>query len=512
MKNNIVSNWAALLLTVSGMAALPLSTSAQLQPSGQFLVSGSAVIQSSTGYTTLSSVSVDNGHALRVIGASSSYSGTNITLRPGRDWSSGAHVEDGATVVLHDSSVFLPAINSNGLNVTGTGSRLDTYNVYVSASGQPDSVSMAALVKVSNGAQFTMSGGTLTGDSRLSAAIRVENAVAEVDGITIDNSGYDAHAAYVLNGGTLNITNSQINLSGSNARFIAGSGGAINGENLTITTYAEALEAGGANASLVVVSSSIRTTATGTRAAIQAYNGGAVTVRDSDIAASNNLIGFQRDTASVTLENVRATNQGRAIMVDASASGTHTVNLVNTDLAGEVKNSGSGSLIVNLADNALNGDIVGAGSGTTIITGSDGATITGHVTGSDNSTVTIGGNGDIIIGDVTGSGSATIDIGLTGTTSGVTGDITGNGDSSITITGSNGAIITGTISGDGNAVIDIIVSGSTGGLIGDITQSGSSAVTVTLDDGATGQGSFNGGDLNLGPGSEWTITDDSHLN
>ncbi|MDR1304328.1 MAG: autotransporter outer membrane beta-barrel domain-containing protein, partial [Verrucomicrobiales bacterium] len=120
-------------------------------------------------------------------------------------------------------------------------------------------------------------------------------------------------------------------------------------------------------------------------------------------------------------------------------------------------------------------------------------------------------NGVTVDGDIVANGSINAVLAISDHST-IAGNLIAGEDAVLIITGSNGATISGDVTGSEHAVIDLTLSGSASSLTGDITRNAATSVTVTLDHGATGSGGFTGGHLSVGGDSEWDFTKDSAAN
>ncbi|MDR1146290.1 MAG: autotransporter domain-containing protein [Verrucomicrobiales bacterium] len=135
--------------------------------------------------------------------------------------------------------------------------------------------------------------------------------------------------------------------------------------------------------------------------------------------------------------------------------------------------------------------------------------LTGDLTANDHSTVTLNTSDHADInGNITGSGSSNTTVNLNH--SDLTGDVTVNDTATVTINGTN-SHLTGDLTGNQSGTLTANLTGPGSVFTGDVTQNDTSTVTLNLDGGATGTGGFNGGHLNIDSDSSFHFDKDSHL-
>ncbi|MDR1305834.1 MAG: autotransporter outer membrane beta-barrel domain-containing protein [Verrucomicrobiales bacterium] len=422
--------------------------------------------------------STDSYAALQVSGSGVQYSGTNITLSATHNNGNGrfgANVYEQGSLVLYSSTI--SALVGPGVRVYGTSTaHLENISITVVQTNQGIYVENSS-VYLKN-FDVTTNGGTGIVISTGSGTFSV------LDSGTITTSGEDAWG--LMASGTLIANDLTVKTSGTRGRGVVVTGdGYVELNRATIECLGLQAGVGGIGES--------------SAAALLTTGAGQIIVNDSDIRSSAAGVLCGGNGGSVELNNSSLSVTGTNVVLDMSGIAKSiivrggTLSSQGGDLL-HVENRVAGATYVILSDV----DTTTAGG---IVTG------TNFVTGTMNILIN-GGSG--IIGDVTNSGGGALTLSLND--SALTGDVFGSNDSTITITGSNNATISGTVSGNDNAVIDVTVSGPGSSFTGDLTQSDHSQITITITDGATGRGAWDGGNLNLGTNSEWTITDNSRLN
>jgi hypothetical protein len=257
MKNNTITNWAALLLTFSGMAASPLTVSAQ--PS-RYVNNTDYGAEAGAVYTATSGAYA----ALQVTGSLGRYSGTGITLSATYNNGNGSHavmVSNQAAAALYDSvATSSGASQAYGIFATGTaslylrtvtvsagagnfnygisldyGSNLTARDLHVTTSAGTGNYTL----NLRGGGTFDIDGGDIHSTSRgidLNGTLLLSNFAitsmsvgivsnlgsrSELDRVTIDAAG---HGLQMYSGGTLLARNSTISGSTHGLSF-TGTGG-----------------------------------------------------------------------------------------------------------------------------------------------------------------------------------------------------------------------------------------------------------------------------------------------
>ncbi|MDR1304384.1 MAG: autotransporter outer membrane beta-barrel domain-containing protein [Verrucomicrobiales bacterium] len=381
MKTNYISNWTALLLTVSGLAVLPLTMSAQ-----NLIVNGSAVTQTGTHYE---SSSVEAALFIR----NGTFNGTNIILTGtgpiGENASNAVRMDSGGALSLYDSTI--NAANGFGLNTNAVTVYLQNTNV---------SSELSRGISVYNTASVVMVGGTVS--SIASYALFVDNASSfagtDVSVVSGSNSG-----VYVNRSGSA-VFRGKLQVTADRSAIIATQGGYVDlGEDAHLT---------GRGGIEVFMSGTV----VGTNTEI---NGG--------VGGSGHAIGISgTGSGLVSLVNPTAQNSGSGSLISFGGSGTNTVEIAGGSLTASGDSMG----------------IVASGAFNTVKV-SDGGSITGDVTVSGSAVLdlTISGQDSSLLGDITQNDDAVVTVTISDGASGQGGINGGNlitgGDSAWTFTDDN---------------------------------------------------------------------------
>ncbi|MDR1305940.1 MAG: autotransporter outer membrane beta-barrel domain-containing protein, partial [Verrucomicrobiales bacterium] len=380
---------------------------AQLQPNGQFLVSGSSVTQSGTGYSTDSL----NTPALWVTGSDSSYNGTDITLRTVGSGSirngvpqgphAGARVDNGGWLSLTDTEINTVGYVGLGVSVSGSSSGvLQRVNITTVEA-------FASAVFVEKDSTLLITGGTLaTAGTDARGLWTHSGGTINASLVTLHASGPEGHGLLASGSGVIHINDSAVITDGAATTrgLLAITGGEIRARNLTLTSELTAVES--ARDSIVVIESS--TVHSNAGVGVNSV-GGEVKIQDSDITNSGtaSVIVALGGTLAITGGTIAATGDGNLLTVsgsntlnvtldnvDTSGAGGITVNDTFTGTAnltvsagsglhGDITNTGSGVLTVNLNNSAITSDVINQGDGALVITLDNNSTGTGGITDSD---------------------------------------------------------------------------------------------------------------------------------
>ncbi|MDR1305728.1 MAG: autotransporter outer membrane beta-barrel domain-containing protein [Verrucomicrobiales bacterium] len=533
MKNNIISNWIALLLTVSGMAVLPLSAMATATSS---ITSGTTV---SDGALNLTAKTGASDIALEVVNADTKYTVDTASVfnsaQTGNRWgpvvsvdaaflriqaggtinsytqnATGLLVTNGGTLTvtggltvnvaskdatginIRDSyaslgdDVRIINTNSNAVANTGGNAALSATNAVVTI-GDRFQISGSytgpyAMLNVLNNSQVTI------GNEAEILTYKLAIAVARAARLTFGNNLQLTHnggsySTINIEGGALELgTDATINSSGLRVIGYTNAGGTVTGSNTRIiyrgTDYAVRFADGG-NALLHLENPTIKTDTAA----------GIFTVVGRNGVKTVEIIGGTIDAPNTPLINTSTNGNGSANTMHVTVSAGARL-ITNGLINDEVTTGGTVTLTLDHADATQAGGLT-AGSGAQ-----------GDMTVNVN-------NGSGIIGDVVNNGHGNITINLDDTN--LTGNSANTNDGSLTINGKNSGI-TSDLTASGTATIDVTVSGTGSSFTGDIAQHDDSTITVILDPGATGSGGFAGGNLITGGDSAWTFDKDSHGN
>ncbi|MDR1144977.1 MAG: hypothetical protein LBK71_02430, partial [Verrucomicrobiales bacterium] len=505
MKNNNILNWAALLLTISGMAATSLSAAPKVVNTDQ------------SGITDTDGVyeSVSNTAALYVYSPGASYSGSNITLSAtfsgGNNGRFGAYINNNASVFLSGGTITTTGTTGFGLYLNGTSSGT-ARNLNVTTSGD----GAIRPVQVSNSSTLFLSSSTLTtnGGGR---GIYISNTSAAI----LDNIQVTA-----VNGGGISVSAASSLLASDLHLDISGTAvltGLVAGDGATATISGLTIIKGNGGAACVSVVADAQ-----------------VTLSDVDITvtsgseASGLSVGY---TGVLTATNVRIAVTG-GVHNDGlhfGSDGAATMTLTNADITVDSPDS----QVIYLASSSP----IGADEHHTLVinggrlSATQGTVIAVNPQSKDNYNLdlysTYQGNYELTLRDVAMSGTSALEItsvrsgtwsdGTVGTVdmptnfilhterATISGDANFHGSSTSTLN-LDDSTLTGNVSGNDHAIVDLTVSGSHSALLGDIAQNDNAVVTITIDNGATGSGGYSGGNLITGEDSAWTFNQDSHGN
>ncbi|MDR1305659.1 MAG: hypothetical protein LBK76_10645, partial [Verrucomicrobiales bacterium] len=275
MKNNNILNWAALLLTISGMAATSLSAAPKVVNTDQ------------SGVPDIGGVyeSVSNTAALYVYSPGASYSGSDTTLSSTLSGNNigrlGAYINNRASIYLSGGSISTSGTNGVGLYLNGTSSGT-ARDLNVTSSGD----GTIRPVLVNNSSTLFLSSSTLTINgsgqgifiSAVSAAILDNIQITAVDGSGI---GVTATSSLIASDLHLNVSGTAVQngLTVSNGAtatvsgltIIKGNGGGagVSANNAQVTlTDVDITVTSGSEASGLAVGNTAVLTATNVRIAV----------------------------------------------------------------------------------------------------------------------------------------------------------------------------------------------------------------------------------------------------
>ncbi|MDR2462670.1 MAG: hypothetical protein LBD30_02690, partial [Verrucomicrobiales bacterium] len=415
MKLTNISKWAALLVAVSGMAALPLS------------ISGFPLInQTSGGTTTLAvggtySTSLDgspNGLVLLagnggvIVGNNNTLISTGSGARVANAFSSGSEIRLGVNTTIKSSGAQAFGIwaqnNSmvsaiDGLRVTTTG--YAAIAVYAYSDSTID-LGDHAVIKSLGGAHAVFSIGKIKAKNLL-----VVTGTSGGRGLFSSNNIDSVAALLEVNGGTVitaadtgvMVINPNSVLTGTNLAVYTGVNLNADGDmldangNVTtdpgqFTAYATGSGYGliASNSGLMELWDSSVTTLGGPHsAAIYVSNSGTVILHGGQLTSSEAVVYVNGSGVSeVILDHVNLVGAD-GIVTNSTFTGTATVNINGgSGIHGDVTNSGSGALTVNLDNSSLTGDVTGNNSGTLNINASNSVLI-GDITANDDAALTV---------------------------------------------------------------------------------------------------------------------------
>ncbi|MDR1305079.1 MAG: autotransporter outer membrane beta-barrel domain-containing protein [Verrucomicrobiales bacterium] len=462
MKNHIVSNWAAWLLTVSGMAALPLTASATVTE-----ISGTRIAVTVNDSATRADVTYDTdgataNYAPITVSGTSTFTGTRVTVVGAGAIAyaqRGANLTTNSTLNLTDST-----ISSMLYGIVATGTSFINLNNTNITSASSYGVSL-------NTSMLTMTGGTVAG--RYGVYLTGGASSGTLNNVTIETTGNTAVGVYLTGSGDMVARLNQVRITTSGIDM-AGYGIRVAGEGYnSLELHDSSVTVKGLDTAAIFFSPSSNVT------------GQAQAIIDHSVIISEHGHGlvFGNDTDRV--------KNWAAIPDFANTYGSYDVTISN----GTVISAGPGhdAIHVNsfLSGTLTNGD-------PTIYTGEYHVLTNIHVD-------------HVEIADrvaVLCSATANIDF---KNDAQLNGDLITDGVAEANVSFDN-STMTGNLTGSGTAILDITFSGSNSALLGDIAQHDHAVVTVTLSDGATGEGGFVGGNLITGSDSAWTFDKDSHGN
>ncbi|MDR2462966.1 MAG: hypothetical protein LBD30_04210, partial [Verrucomicrobiales bacterium] len=429
MKTNIISKWTALLLTFSGMAALPLTVTAA--------AGDNKVVTSSTTETGQTYRSNDISQAaLQVSGNGVIYTGTNITLTGTAETGAGrygAYVYNRGRLDLYGGSASTTGSVTGGamaVRVDGT-SIANLHNVNISVMAGNGVLLTTSSTVVVIGGTITVSGsngGHCGVQINSSSVAHLENITINIiddgnargfgvwgdtgsivsgSGLSITTQGFRGYGLSLTGGAMMSIYNSTINTSGTSAvgamvnTVVDGVTSSLWLNDVDITTTGE-------GACGLALGDSPNTTGI---TAIYATN---VRVNTSGADASAVYLGNRPDGlqileidggsytaangAGLYIANMNQTNfsDEYQVTIKGGATITGTVAL----LVEESGDNPQTRVTVDVADNSsLNGGITTTGSTNTTVN-LDRTTLTGDVAGSNSGTLNINANASTLIGDI----------------------------------------------------------------------------------------------------------------
>ncbi|MDR1304899.1 MAG: autotransporter outer membrane beta-barrel domain-containing protein, partial [Verrucomicrobiales bacterium] len=363
-KTQKLTQWAALLLTVSGMAAQPVKATS-------LVFTNTTVTVSSTAYDDSTSV-----YALYSSG-SGSFTGSNITVTATNSNHMGIYMSGVNKLNLTDSTVA-----SWGLTIYTDETRNDNY-----AEITLDKVNLTAIgwygIEVMGNSTLTYTGGTirtLTASYGIGLVLGASSTATLTD-VSIFTSGSRAPAVEVCLNSLLMLNRVQMECAGvgtgmASAALLAWGSGTVIGNEVTITSNNLGLSL--SDQSSVTLNNSSVTTGTG---AVAYVDNSELIINNGTLAGDNQLLDIGGNNSNVTLNNVETSGAG-GIGSSVSGTGTVTVN-GGSGVHGNITHSGSGNLIVNLNDSTMTGDIANQGDGTLTVILDNNSTGTGGISGGD---------------------------------------------------------------------------------------------------------------------------------
>ena len=371
-------------------------------------VTVSTIGNSSIGLYATGTVSTDGGPV------ASSINVQNANISTTGDYANGVQADSGGQVTLTNGTVTTSGISNTAVYATGTSSKITATGVSVTASGLSNgnyssngiaansgatmsftggsvttSGNFAVGVTASNGGSVTISGTTVTagvaggptgnGDGSQGLFVTGTGSVMNASGLTIQSAGsYDpvhqvdaggaSNNGYggVPNGGTLNLSNSSINTTGTQAYGVYTANGGVT------TLTSDTITGPGAGSSGVLDYSGGQTT----------ISGGSVTVGQTGVTASGFGVHADGSGSSLDMTDVQVTTNGDAN--PSTGTGVNTVSVTN----GASATISGGTITANgLANSGLEMNSSGAA---TVVTLNNGASI--QTTGAGATAVNMGAN------------------------------------------------------------------------------------------------------------------------
>ncbi|MBY4839989.1 autotransporter outer membrane beta-barrel domain-containing protein [Pantoea sp. DY-5] len=503
---------------------------------------------------------------------------TTGTITTSNTYGHGAFADTGAGVTLKDIDIKTSAATSHGLYARGAGSITgDGINIITSGKGSYGvqtsggditltngtiktsgansfgafaaagaghlSISDSSISTTGDGAhavnatggEITVNNSTISAGGHLTNAVRATGAagIVNISGSTLNTTGTSSEAAYALNGGTVNLTNTNINTdkinsyalrangNGSLVNFDGGTittsgatdsvqtlyaGSEINVRNATINTSVKALSAtygnvtaentiinnDGANAPDTMVVSDLTTLGAGVASR---YAGGLISLKDVQINSTRgNLIGARvSEGASIQLDNVEFNHTANGAGLVVFKNGTLTGDRVNVNIAGQDGAAMSSGIWMGMRDGDNSVDLTNS---QITLTGANSAGMLFESDAVSNNNVSLSNSA------VTASeGSAMV--------------VSGTADTKVTTSGSllNGATLLSTGVSSTGTVSNVTLNGDNGSVFnGDVIIDRANTATniINLDNNSVWNGATSSlENLNLANGSQWNVTSSS---
>lgn len=335
--------------------------------------------------------------------------------------------------------------------------------------GQGGSGGYGTQAKVTGTAAYTQSGDTVTQSNQDITATEANESIIKVsDGGTYtltnstltksggDTSSEDNSNFYGLNAGVLAEAGSQINLygctiststDGSNGVFATGEGATINVSNVTIKTTSDSSRGLDATLKGTVIGKNVTITTEGTHCAGLATDrgNGTITVDGADITTNGTDSPGIYSTGTISAANAKITATGSEAAV---VEGKNSIALTDTTISGAKKNgvmlyqSFSGDAEVGTSSFTMTNGKLTAGTGALFyVTNTDSIISLKNVDATETSGILLAANADRW--GTTGANGGTVT--LNADTQTLTGDVTGDNISNITISLKNGSILKSTI-------------------------------------------------------------------
>ncbi|MDR2462426.1 MAG: hypothetical protein LBD30_01445, partial [Verrucomicrobiales bacterium] len=334
-----IKKWVALLLTVSGLAAAPLSVSAAnrvIDTSGTTFDTGGA-------YTSITGTA-----ALTITGSEVTYSGGNISINinisDGFIGSTGIYASDHANLILHSSTITL--LGNSAYGILFRGDRATVSHVTISSTrayARGIQVENRGYIEIDNAdvSSTGLRGYGVAVNSSGTMIIRDSNITSQDRTMIIHNTGNDSALIVATNVNLHSLIRGAVNI-------LYGGEIILNHVNVTVDSPTEAMLFINGNNSPAYLE----------------VNGGTLSTNGGNLLS----VGGTNDV-NVSFDNADISGAGA---ISKNSSGTATVNISGgSGIHGDVTNSDSGALNVNLNNTTLTGDVTGSGSSTLNINASN---------------------------------------------------------------------------------------------------------------------------------------------
>lgn len=471
--------------------------------------------------------SAATSHGLYARGAGS-IAGDNIKINTTGSGSYGIQTSDG-NVTLTNSTINTSGTNSFGAFAAAGAGHLSISNSSISTTGNN------AHAVNATGGEITVNNSTISSAGHLTNAVRATGAagIVNINGSTLNTTGSSSEAAYALNGGTVNLTNTNINTdqinsyalrasgNGASVNFDGGTittsgatdsvqalyaGSEVNIRNATINTGVKALAAtygkvtaentiinnDGAHSPDTMVTNDLTTLGA---AVASRYAGGLINLKDVQVNSTRgNLLGARvSDGASIKLDNVEFNHASNGAGLVVLKNGTLTGDRVSVNIAGQDGAAMSSGIWMGMRDGDNSVDLTNS---QITLTGTNSAGMLFESDAVSNNTVSLSNSA------VTASeGSAMV--------------VSGTADTKVTTSGTllNGATLLSAGVGNSGTVSNVTLTGDNGSVFnGDVVIDRANTATniINLDNNSVWSGATSSlENLNLANGSQWNVTSSS---
>lgn len=471
--------------------------------------------------------SAATSHGLYARGAGS-ITGDNIKINTTGSGSYGIQTSDG-NVTQTNSTIKTSGTNSFGAFAAAGAGHLSISNSSISTTGNN------AHAVNATGGEITVNNSTISSAGHLTNAVRATGAagIVNINGSTLNTTGSSSEAAYALNGGTVNLTNTNINTdqinsyalrasgNGASVNFDGGTittsgatdsvqalyaGSEVNIRNATINTGVKALAAtygkvtaentiinnDGAHSPDTMVTNDLTTLGA---AVASRYAGGLISLKDVQVNSTRgNLLGARvSDGASIKLDNVEFNHASNGAGLVVLKNGTLTGDRVSVNIAGQDGAAMSSGIWMGMRDGDNSVDLTNS---QITLTGANSAGMLFQSDAVSNNTVSLSNSA------VTASeGSAMV--------------VSGTADTKVTTSGTllTGATLLSAGIGNSGTVSNVTLTGDNGSVFnGDVIIDRANTATniINLDNNSVWNGATSSlENLNLANGSQWNVTSSS---